>query len=45
MSDAFPDDAANAEWFFPPEQRWQDKLFIAIGICLWIVIALFFVKD
>jgi nitrate reductase NapE component len=45
MAEAFPDDLENAEWFYPPEQRWQDKLFLVINVCLWVALAFYFVKD
>jgi hypothetical protein len=45
MNEAFPDDAANAKWWYPPEQRWQDKLFMTLCVWLWIALATFLVKD
>jgi hypothetical protein len=45
MNEAFPDDAANAKWWYPPEQRWQDKLFTTLCVWLWIALATFLVKD
>jgi hypothetical protein len=26
------------ESFYPPEQRWQDKVFMFVGVCMWIAI-------
>ena len=45
MLEAFPDDAENAKWWFPPEQRWQDKLFLALAVCLWLVIAVYLMST
>lgn len=42
LPDAFPDDAENAQWWYPPEQRWQDKVYFAIGVILWVVIGFYF---
>jgi hypothetical protein len=45
LAEAFPDDVENAEWFYPPEQRWQDKIFLVVNVCLWVALAFYFVKD
>jgi hypothetical protein len=45
MNDAFPNDVENAKWWYPPEQRWQDKLFMTLCVWLWIALATFLVKD
>lgn len=45
LIEAFPDDVENGEWFYPPEQRWQDKLFLVGNVCLWVALAFYFVKD
>lgn len=42
MLDAFPDDAENAQWFYPPEQRWQDKVYFYLGVLFWVVIGIYF---
>ena len=39
--EAFPDDIENAQWWYPPEQRWQDKVFFAIGVAAWFVLAVY----
>jgi hypothetical protein len=39
--DAFRHLGCDTEWFFPPEQRWQDKAFMAFGIFCWIVLGFF----
>lgn len=40
--DAFPHDAENAKWWYPPEQRTRDKVFFAVGVVLWIFIGFYF---
>ena len=45
MNEAFPDDVENAEWWYPPEQRWQDKVFMMLSVWLWIAVAIFLMKD
>ena len=40
--EAFPDDAENAKWWYPPEQRTRDKAFFAISVALWICIGVYF---
>lgn len=45
MNEAFPDDVENAEWWYPPEQRWQDKVFMTFSVWLWIAVAIFLMKD
>jgi hypothetical protein len=42
MLEAFPDDVENAKWWYPPEQRWQDKAFFAVGVAAWVGLALYF---
>lgn len=32
-------------WWFPPEQRWQDKLFFVSCIVIWIGIGIYFWKT
>ena len=39
---AFPNDVANAQWWYPPEQRWQDKVLFAIGVFGGGALALYF---
>ena len=39
--DAFRHLGQDTEWFYPPEQRWQDKLFFTIGVCGWIVLGFY----
>ena len=41
-NEAFPNDVANAQWWYPPEQRWQDKVFFAIGVFGWVALAIYF---
>jgi len=43
--DAFKDDADAARWWYPPEQRWQDKVLFAVGVLLWVAIAVYFWKS
>ena len=38
--DAFRHLGDGMETFFPPEQRWQDKVYFALGVCLWVVLGL-----
>lgn len=40
--DAFRHLGDGMETFFPPEQRWQDKVFLVFGICCWIAIGFYF---
>jgi hypothetical protein len=40
--EAFKHLGEGGEWFFPPEQRWQDKAFLAVGIAAWIAISVYF---
>lgn len=42
--EAFPDDSDTAQWFFPPEQRVRDKVFMAVGVVLWVCIAVYLWK-
>jgi hypothetical protein len=42
--DAFKDDIENAQWWFPPEQRWQDKLFFWVAVCMWVIVAVYLWK-
>ena len=37
--DAFRHLGVDTEWFFPPEQRWQDKALLAAGVLCWVVLA------
>ena len=39
--DAFRHLGTDTEWWFPPEQRWQDKLFFTLGVCVWIVLGFY----
>ena len=43
--EAFKDDIENAQWWFPPEQRWQDKLFFAIGVVAWLFLSVYLLKG
>jgi hypothetical protein len=45
LLEAFPDDIQNAQWWYPPEQRWQDKVFFYLMITLWVCIAFYLAKD
>lgn len=36
--DAFRHLGVDTEWFFPPEQRWQDKALLAAGVLCWVVL-------
>lgn len=42
--EAFPDDIENAQWWYPPEQRWQDKVFFWAAIFIWAVLAVYLWK-
>lgn len=35
-------DGEYTESFFPPEQRWQDKAYLAVGVVAWILICIYF---
>ncbi len=35
-------DGEYGESFFPPEQRWQDKAYFAVGILVWVAISYYF---
>jgi hypothetical protein len=39
--EAFKDDEYT-KWWFPPEQRWQDKVYFAVGVVSWILICVYF---
>ena len=43
--EAFPNDIENAKWWYPPEQRWQDKLLFAIGVVAWAIIAIYLLRT
>jgi hypothetical protein len=43
--EAFPNDIENAQWWFPPEQRWQDKLLFAVGVVMWVVLSVYLFKS
>lgn len=36
--DAFRHLGEGTESFFPPEQRWQDKVMFAFGVCCWVAL-------
>jgi hypothetical protein len=40
-ADAFKDEDYG-EWFFPPEKRWQNVLYLAGGIAAWVGIGIYF---
>lgn len=42
IKEAFPHDAENGQWFFPPEQRGRDKVFFAVAVALWVFIGFYF---
>ena len=42
MLEAFPDDAENAKWFYPPEQRPRDKVFFVVAVILWAYLCFYF---
>lgn len=42
LAEAFPKDPQNFEWFFPPEQRIRDKVFLAVGVIAWVCICWYF---
>lgn len=42
LNEAFPNDIENARWWYPPEQRWQDKVFFAIAIVIWAGLAVYY---
>ncbi len=35
-------DGEYAESWFPPEQRWQDKAYFAVGVVAWVLICIYF---
>jgi hypothetical protein len=43
--EAFKDDIENAQWWYPPEQRWQDRLLFWLSVALWIVICVYLWKT
>ena len=43
--EAFKDDIEHTQWWYPPEQRWQDKALFAVGVLLWVAIAVYFWKS
>lgn len=45
LNEAFPNDVENAQWWYPPEQRWQDKVLFAIGVIAWLVICVYLWKT
>jgi hypothetical protein len=45
MAEAFPSDADNAQWWHPPEQRWQDKLFFTMAVIVWVILAVYLWKT
>jgi hypothetical protein len=45
MAEAFPSDADNAQWWYPPEQRWQDKLFFTMAVIIWVILAVYLWKT
>lgn len=42
LLEAFPDDAENAKWFFPPEQRTRDKAFFVVAVLIWAYIGFYY---
>lgn len=42
LKEAFPNDIENAQWWFPPEQRWQDKVFFVVGVIIWVGLAVYY---
>lgn len=42
LNEAFPNDIENARWWYPPEQRWQDKVFFAIAVIIWAGLAVYY---
>lgn len=40
--DAFRHLGDGMESFYPPEQRWQDKMLLAVGVCAWVAISIYF---
>ena len=41
IEDAFKDDIANAQWFYPPEKSntWSNLALGGLGLCMWVGIA------
>jgi hypothetical protein len=39
--DAFRHLGDGMETFFPPEQRWQDKVYLGLGVALWVALGLY----
>jgi hypothetical protein len=40
--DAFRHLGESTEWFYPPEQRWQDKAVFGLAIFAWVAIGIYF---
>ena len=47
LSEAFPHDVDNAQWFYPPkaEWSWSDRFFATLGIMLWVGLAYYFSNN
>lgn len=43
--DAFKHLGEGSQWWYPPEQRWQDKLMLAVSVAMWLGIAIYFWKT
>lgn len=41
-NEAFREDVDNAQWWFPPEKTWQDRLMFWTGVILWVGLAVYF---
>lgn len=35
-------DGDYGEWFFPPERSWHNAAYLAGGICVWVLICVYF---
>lgn len=47
LGDAFPDDAENAEWFYPPEREVNVVSMVVggTGLCIWLALAYLFAYN
>jgi hypothetical protein len=43
--DAFRHLGDGMETFFPPEQRWQDKLYFGVGVFCWVMLGAYLIKS
>ena len=47
MEEAFPNDASNAEWFYPPERSrgWHNAVVGIAGVMMWVAICYLILKS